>query len=413
MKTHKLTIGIIGNVGQMGSGRTVSKYRLVEIESNSQPDFDEVDVVLFDGGNRDSKLRADHLNRKLTLPRCFLQEIETGNDPEFEVQMALTRTYGFVVGWSSEMARTLKLIRAYSHPASVALGLPVLITGKTGTGKELAARALHRFTTGREGNFVAMNLGGIDAMSARSELFGHVRGAYTDAYVSREGAFKRASQGTLFLDEVGDCALSVQIQLLRALEERAVQPLGSDQSEAVDVMVVSATHRDLQQMSLAGAFRLDLLSRLDSLELNLIPLHDRIADLPLLTQFVLQRHSLSPNLIEFFDFSVMSSFSWPGNLREFRSFVLRAVVEQRTGASFLDVWTRYTANEEADSMQFAAGTLKRIREDLERRVLIARLQKLNFDTELVAKSLGISRKTLYTLAKKLGVATNAKDQKQT
>ncbi len=203
----------------------------------------------------------------------------------------------------------------------------VLLRGDSGTGKELLARAIHR-ASGRANNpFVAINCGAIPEALLESELFGHVKGAFTDAVTNHKGLFQQADGGTLLLDEIGDMPLALQVKLLRVLQERAVRPLGASQSTAVDVRIISATHRDLDAAMRAGQFREDLYYRLNVVTLSLPPLSARREDIPLLANHFLQKlagkydkrlSGFAPEALK-----VLAAAPWPGNVRQ-----LYNVVEQ-------------------------------------------------------------------------------------
>jgi len=211
-----------------------------------------------------------------------------------------------------------------------AFSTTVLVTGESGTGKELVARAIH--TSGpRVGHeFVAINCGAIPETLLESELFGHVKGAFTDARTDKRGLFQEADKGTLFLDEVGELPQSLQVVLLRVLQEGEVRPVGGNQSVKVDVRIIAATHRDLPKDVQSGRFREDLLYRLNVLPIHVPALRDRASDIPLLAEFILERiakrigmatSSLAPECLK-----VLSAYPWPGNVRELENVLERAVV---------------------------------------------------------------------------------------
>jgi two-component system response regulator AtoC len=206
----------------------------------------------------------------------------------------------------------------------------VLIQGESGTGKELVARALHRLSPRAAQPFVAINCGAIPGTLMESELFGHKRGAFTDAHSDKRGIFQEADGGTLLLDEVGELTPALQVKLLRALQEGSVRPLGSTKDVTVDVRVVAATVRDLHQEVKAGRFRDDLYYRLNVLQISVPPLRDRLDDVPLLIEHFLARSNqrlgtriqgLTPAARK-----LLLSYSWPGNVRELENLIERAVV---------------------------------------------------------------------------------------
>jgi two-component system response regulator GlrR len=204
----------------------------------------------------------------------------------------------------------------------------VLIRGDSGTGKELIARAIHRASPRAERPFVAINCGAIPEPLLESELFGHVRGAFTGAATARSGLFVAANGGTVFLDEIGDMPFALQVKLLRVLQERAVRPVGASRAEPIDVRIVSATHRDLDAALAAGEFREDLYYRLNVVGLTLPTLDERREDIPLLAKHFLDTlarkyrktlHGFAPEALE-----ALSTAAWPGNVRQLQNVVEQA-----------------------------------------------------------------------------------------
>jgi DNA-binding NtrC family response regulator len=203
---------------------------------------------------------------------------------------------------------------------------PVLIRGETGTGKELVARSLHQLSDRREAPLVAINCGALAAELVDSELFGHVRGAFTGALTDRPGLLAEAHHGTLLLDEIGDMPLPLQAKLLRALQEREVRAVGTNTVRAVDLRVIAATHVDLQEAIDRGHFRLDLYFRLNVLSLTVPPLRDRMEDVPMLAELFLRKHAKSGRPLQLHPATLdrMMSSRWPGNVRQLESAIQRA-----------------------------------------------------------------------------------------
>ena len=206
--------------------------------------------------------------------------------------------------------------------------IPVLIYGETGTGKELVARALHDLSARRTKPFLAENCGAVPANLLESELFGHVKGAFTGAVADRDGHFVAADGGTLFLDEIGDMPLEMQAKLLRVLEAGEVRPVGSDQTVPVDVRVVAATHRNLEAMKAEKSFREDLFYRLHVVRLDLPPLRDRNGDVELLMRYflakVVQEQGAAAVVITPEAVAALSACAWPGNVRQLENEIRRA-----------------------------------------------------------------------------------------
>lgn len=232
-------------------------------------------------------------------------------------------------GWRAEIiSRSARMSEVLDEARLVAASdASVLIRGASGAGKELLARAIHRASARAEKPFVAINCGAIPEQLLESELFGHVKGAFTGASSANEGLFLSADGGTLFLDEIGDMPLPLQVKLLRVLQERAVRPVGATRAKAVDVRIISATHRDLEAALPAGTFREDLYYRLNVVRLNLPSLDERREDIPLLARHFMQAladkyrktiHGFAPEAVE-----LLMTAQWPGNVRQ-----LYNVVEQ-------------------------------------------------------------------------------------
>ena len=232
--------------------------------------------------------------------------------------------YG-IVGESRLIADVIERIKLVSAARST-----VLITGETGTGKELVARAVHHRSAQRGMPFVKVNCAAIPDTLLESELFGHVRGAFTDATTTKKGKFSLAHHGSIFLDEIGTMAGGLQAKLLRVLQEREVEPLGSDRTEHVDVRVIAATNRNLRQLVEEGRFQDDLYYRLNVIPIVVPPLRERAEDIPMLAKYFVHKHAArNGKLIEALEDDVVASlqaYHWPGNLRELENTIERAVV---------------------------------------------------------------------------------------
>ena len=203
----------------------------------------------------------------------------------------------------------------------------VLITGESGTGKEVLARLVHQHSPRKEGPMVAVNCTAIPDNLIESELFGHVKGAFTGAVSSRKGRFQTAVQGTLFLDEIGELKMDMQAKLLRAIQEREVEPVGSDRTEKVDVRIIAATNKDLREEVTTGRFREDLYYRLSVIPLHIPPLRERREDIPALANHFLKKLG-APRGVRFSDkaMSLMKKYDWPGNIRELQNSVERCLI---------------------------------------------------------------------------------------
>jgi two-component system response regulator AtoC len=305
-----------------------------------------------------------------------------------------------VVRWHGLVSRDPSMLRALRTVKNVAeTDATVLVRGESGTGKELVARAIHAESVRRDGPFVAVNCAALSPALLESELFGHVRGAFTGATHDRIGIFEQANHGTLFLDEVGELPLELQSKLLRVLQERVVIPVGGQRTIPVDVRIVAATHRALREEVKAGRFREDLMYRLRVVPLFLPALRERPEDLPLLLEtFIEEGNRRGPRRITAIHPDVIAKLrahGWPGNVRELQNVVARAFAVGR--APVLEV----------DDLPPELATLEERAPTApppdERQALVDALRRSGNDLARAAESLGISRTTLWRKRKRYGI----------
>jgi transcriptional regulator with GAF, ATPase, and Fis domain len=281
---------------------------------------------------------------------------------------------------------------------------PVLVTGETGSGKEVLARWMHARSPASVGPFVAVNCAALPETLAESELFGHVKGAFTGADSARKGKFQSADGGTLFLDEVGDLSGPVQAKLLRVLEDGSVEPVGSDRSVPVKVRVIAATHRDLKAKAHDGSFREDLLFRIGGLPLEVPPLRRRPEDIPLLAARFLceararQAWPAAEPSEEFL--KALSKYRWPGNVRELRWAVERAVL---LAGPDLPRPQHLPSEVLASGASRAPGGIEEARTGAESEAITRALDASKGNVSLAAKALGLSRSRLYEKMEELGL----------
>src|SRR5580693_2510320 len=281
----------------------------------------------------------------------------------------------------------------------------VLLQGETGTGKEVIARAIHEASPRRNHRFVALNCAAIPAALLESELFGHERGAFTGAWTQTRGRFQMADGGTLFLDEIGDMPLELQPKLLRALQEREFERLGSTQTVRVNVRVVAATNQDLGELVAKKLFRADLFYRLNVIPLRLPPLRERVQDILPLTEFFVAKFAASFNkridVIPDEVIQVLKAHDWPGNIRELQNFIERAVLYSPGSVLRLPLDLRQTVTQSSES---AARTLA----DADREHILETLNQTNWligGHDGAANRLGLPRTTLIYKMRKLGIET--------
>ena len=292
-----------------------------------------------------------------------------------------------MVAGSAAMQEVLKVVARVAPTDAT-----VLIRGENGTGKELIAQALHRQSKRSDKMLVAVDLGAVAENLFESELFGHRQGAFTDAHQDRAGRFQAAGGGTLFLDEIGNLSLALQAKLMRVIEAREVTPLGSDQAVAVDVRLIVATNQPLETLVASGAFREDLLYRINTIEIDLPPLRERLDDLPeLVDHFAVaaaRKYRLPEKSFSRDALAALAAHHWPGNIRELSHTVERAVLlsddDHLTAVDF--VFTRPSADSDALSLNL---------EQNERHLLEAALRNAGGNISHAASALGITRAALY------------------
>jgi transcriptional regulator with GAF, ATPase, and Fis domain len=304
--------------------------------------------------------------------------------------------YG-IVGRSRAVADVIRRIDLVSATRST-----VLITGETGTGKELVARAVHGRSAQRDMPLIKVNCAAIPETLVESELFGHVRGAFTDATGTKKGKFSLANRGSIFLDEIGTMGVGLQSKLLRVLQEREIEPLGAERTEHVDVRVIAATNRDLRQLVEDGRFQADLFYRLHVVPIVVPPLRERVEDIPMLVEYFADKHATrngkSIDAVEDGVLSSLQEYHWPGNVRELENTIERALVLTTGSTITRDVITVETT---ASVPKTDVPSLK-LRQNVEwiECETIRRALELSTAKAQAAKLMGISPRALsYYLAK--------------
>ena len=309
-----------------------------------------------------------------------------------------------IIGRSKALMNVLATIQRVAHT-----GASVLITGESGTGKELIAEAVHLNSTRRQQPFVKVNLGGISQSLFESEMFGHKKGAFTDAVSDRKGRFELADKGTIFLDEIGELDLSCQVKLLRVLQEQTFEPLGESRPRKVDVRVVCATNANLEEMVREHTFREDLFYRINLITVHLPALRERREDIPLLvrhfTECCCRNNKLPETRVSDDALEYLSRLPYPGNIRELKNLVERTVLvcgkDLLTAADFKSQY--HPSQTETATISNTQGLTL---EELEKQTIIQTLEKYDNNLSQVAHTLGISRAALYRRLEKYGINVN-------
>jgi len=313
-----------------------------------------------------------------------------------------------MIGQSESLRRVLEVAQR-----AAPTDLTILIEGESGTGKEVLARAIHRMSARKDGPLIPVNAAAIPEGLLESELFGHERGAFTGAIRARPGRFELAKDGTLFLDEIGDMPPSMQVKILRALQERRIERVGGVKSIGVDVRIIAATNQNLDELVAQGRFRQDLFYRLQGVRVCIPPLRDRLDDLPLLVSHLLERAAKrlwrAPATVSPEALRCLWTYSWPGNVRELQH-MLEAAMVMSDGViqpEHLPPAVQHSAQASArgaSPFTMAAGaSLDDVLAEGERRLILDALQKANGIQARAAKLLGVSERSLWYRVKKLKI----------
>jgi two-component system, NtrC family, response regulator len=384
-------------------------FKLLEQIVSAAPD---TKVIVLTGQNGQSNaLRAiamgayDFLAKpfepemlNLTVERAFrLHELQTEN-----ARLQAMRQPDTLAGLITRDPDVLRVCRTIEKVANT--GATVMLLGESGTGKEVLARGLHQSSNRRAGRFVAINCAAIPENLLESELFGYEKGSFTGAAKTTLGKIETANGGTLMLDEIGDLPMALQAKLLRFLQERVIERVGGRQEIPVDVRIVCATHQDLKQLTTEGRFREDLYYRLAEIVVNIPPLRARVGDAALLAHAFTKRFaqeqnrrnlSLSEDALR-----AIEAHKWPGNIRELENCIKRAtIMADGSQVTADDLGLAVPAGEEGD----ASLDLRTVRDEAEKKAVIAALARSNGNVLKAAELLGVSRPTLYDLMHRLGL----------
>lgn len=413
--------------GRAAVGRKQYDLALVDIRLGDEDGFDllsyyrqnhpDMDVIMITGyGTVDTAVEAirlgafDFLTKPLideelrvAIERALNQQKVLEENKSLKAQLDLRFGMENIIGHDHRMLKIFDVINSVADTRAT-----VLITGESGTGKSLIARAIHRHSSRRDRPFVEVACGALPETLLESELFGHVAGSFTGATGDKIGKFKQADEGTIFLDEISTASPAMQVKLLRVLQELEFEPVGGTKTFRVDTRVILATNDDLGRMVEEGRFRQDLYYRVNVINVELPPLRDRISDIPLLAEHFL--HDVcedSGKQVRGFTEDAMNSlrrYRWPGNVRELQNVIERAVLLGKGGAIGLeDLPATLASGTNITAESIIGRSLKEALAEPERQIIREVLDANNWNRNVTAETLGINRTTLYKKMKRLGL----------
>jgi len=361
----------------------------------------ELTVKALKMGATDFFLKPWDNNKLLATLKSALQlnwskkEVNQLKEKEKGLKTEINREQKYIVGSSPQLMQMLNMVRKVAKTDA-----NVLITGENGTGKELIAHEIHRLSERSQEVMVSVDMGAITETLFESELFGHVKGAFTDARENRPGKFEVADKGSLFLDEIGNLSFHLQAKLLAAIQNRQISRIGSNQTVPVDIRLICATNKKLESMVHEGLFREDLLYRINTIQIEVPPLRDRGNDVLVLTDFFLKKYSSKynkPNLkINQQAQDKLLKYSWPGNIRELQHTIEKAVIlSEGNVLKAEDFFMR-------PIISGRTGEAELTLEEMEKRMINLAIEKNNGNLSAAAEQLGITRQTLYNKIKKSG-----------
>jgi DNA-binding NtrC family response regulator len=361
----------------------------------------ELTVKALKMGATDFFLKPWDNNKLLATLKSALQlnwskkEVNHLKEKEKGLKTEINREQKFIVGSSPQLMQMLNMVRKVAKTDA-----NVLITGENGTGKELIAHEIHRLSNRAQEVMVSVDMGAITETLFESELFGHVKGAFTDARENRPGKFEIADKGSLFLDEIGNLSFHLQAKLLAAIQNRQISRIGSNQTIPVDIRLICATNKKLESMVHEGLFREDLLYRINTIQIEVPPLRERGNDVLVLTDFFLKKYSSKynkPNLkINQQAQDKLLKYAWPGNIRELQHTIEKAVIlSEGNVLKAEDFFMRPVISGKTGETQLTL-------EEMEKRMISLAIEKNNGNLSAAADQLGITRQTLYNKIKKSG-----------
>jgi DNA-binding NtrC family response regulator len=390
-----------GNEGIYWLGRIKESHPEISVVMITAYGDVELTVKALKMGATDFFLKPWDNNKLLATLKSALQlnwskkEVNQLKEKEKGLKTEINRDQKFIVGSSPQLMQVLNLVRKVAKTDA-----NVLITGENGTGKELIAHEIHRLSNRSAEVMVSVDMGAITETLFESELFGHVKGAFTDARENRPGKFEVADKGSLFLDEIGNLSFHLQAKLLAAIQNRQISRIGSNQTVPVDIRLICATNKNLESMVHEGLFREDLLYRINTIQIEVPPLRNRGNDVLVLTDFFLKKYSSKynkPNLkINQQAQDKLLKYTWPGNIRELQHTIEKAVIlSEGSVLKAEDFFMRPVVSGRAGETELTL-------EEMEKRMISQAIEKNNGNLSAAAEQLGITRQTLYNKIKKLG-----------
>jgi DNA-binding NtrC family response regulator len=390
-----------GNEGIYWLGRIKETHPEISVVMITAYGDIELTVKALKMGATDFFLKPWDNNKLLATLKSALQlnwskkEVSQLKEKEKGLKTEINRDQKFIIGSSPQLMQVLNMVRKVAKTDA-----NVLITGENGTGKELIAHEIHRLSERANEVLISVDMGAVSETLFESELFGHVKGAFTDARDNRPGKFEVADKGSLFLDEIGNLPYHLQAKLLAALQNRQISRIGSNQPTPIDIRLICATNKNLEQMVGEGLFREDLLYRINTIQIEVPPLRERGNDIPVLADFFLKKYASKYNKpglkINQQAQDKLVKYSWPGNIRELQHTIEKAVIlSEGNILKAEDFFMRPVISGRANESDLTL-------EEMERRMINQAIDRNNGNLSAAAEQLGITRQTLYNKIKKLG-----------
>lgn len=387
-----------GNEGIYWLGRIVESNPEVSVVMITAYGDIDIAVKALKAGASDFILKPWDNEKLLATLKLTIQlnlskrEVKQLKEREKELKKEINRDKKYIVGSSPQLIKVLNIVRKVARTDA-----NVLITGENGTGKELVAHEIHRLSARSKEVLVTVDVGSLTETLFESELFGHVKGSFTDAHENRQGKFEIANKGTFFLDEIGNLSFHLQAKLLSAIENRQITPIGSNRTVSTDIRLICATNRNLEKMVAEGLFREDLLYRINTIQIEIPPLRERGNDIIILAEFFLKKYTYKykkPDIkMNRQSIDKLLSYAWPGNIRELQHTIEKAVILSESAVLKPEDLYLKQASSLPDISSFS--TL----EEMEKQMIQRAIENNNGNFTAAAGQLGITRQTLYNRLK--------------